>query len=264
MCHFTQGGYFINIYFESELCALESKLSQIEHELTNFPEGELFIYSNMNKYSRWYVINNNKKEYLPRTEYQLAAALAQKKLLSLQRDYLLAKINGIKSYCKKVSRSDDKLKEFLSHPEYIALTNSNNSTGSLWATEEYNTCPKHTDQLSFTCPSGKLVRSKSEVFIDMALNQHHIPYRYECELVLGKSTFYPDFTIKHPVTDEILYWEHFGLMEDKLYCQNAYRKLQVYADNGIIPGKNLIVTFETRNNPFSYSDAEVALTQLHL
>ena len=98
----------------------------------------------------------------------------------------------------------------------------------------------------------------------MALNQHHIPYRYECELVLGKSTFYPDFTIKHPVTDEILYWEHFGLMEDKLYCQNAYRKLQVYADNGIIPGKNLIVTFETRNNPFSYSDAEVALTQLHL
>jgi hypothetical protein len=53
-------------------------------------------------------------------------------------------------------------------------------------------------------------------------------------------------------------------MDDKSYSQNAYGKLQLYSDNGIIPGKNLIVTFETRKNPFSFSDAEAALTQLHL
>ena len=47
--------YFIKTYFESELISLESKLSKIENELANYPDGELFIYKNMNKYSRWYI-----------------------------------------------------------------------------------------------------------------------------------------------------------------------------------------------------------------
>ena len=218
----------------------------------------------MNKYSRWYIEKDNKKEYLPRTEHKLAAVLAQKKLLVLQKDYLSAKIKGLKSYRKLTCKQNENLNKFISHQEYTALIQAENSIISSWASEEYNRCPNHPEQLSFACPSGNQVRSKSEVFIDMVLNQHCIPYRYECELPLGKSTFYPDFTIKHPMTDEIIYWEHFGLMDDKVYSQKAYSKLQIYADNGIIPGRNLMVTFETRKNPFSYSDAEAALTQLHL
>lgn len=256
--------YFINTYFESEINSLENQLSKIENDLKNYPEGELFIYGNMGKYSRWYIEKEEKKEYLPRTEYKLATALAHKKLISLKRDCISAKIKGLKSYFRIISKPNEKLTKFISHPEYNALIQAENSIHSSWVLEKYNRCPNHPEQLSFTCPSGNQVRSKSEVFIDMVLNQHHIPYRYECELPIGKTIFYPDFTIKHPLTDELIYWEHFGLMDDKSYSQNAYGKLQLYSDNGIIPGKNLIVTFETRKNPFSYSDAEAALTQLHL
>jgi len=79
-------------------------------------------------------------------------------------------------------------------------------------------------QLKLTSlPDGKLIcarnhnRYKSEVFIDMALFTNNIPFRYECALELGHSTLYPDFTIRHPKTGEICYWEHFGLMDDPSY-----------------------------------------------
>ena len=43
-----------------------------------------------------------------------------------------------------------------------------------------------------------------------------------------KNTIYPDFTIRHPMTGETFYWEHFGIMDDSQYCNNALSKLQRY------------------------------------
>ena len=57
------------------------------------------------------------------------------------------------------------------------------------------------------------MRSKSEAMIAMSLYVQKIPYRYECELKLGSITLFPDFTIRHPETGEIFYWEHFGMMD---------------------------------------------------
>ncbi|MBR5979194.1 MAG: ATPase, partial [Oscillospiraceae bacterium] len=48
--------------------------------------------------------------------------------------------------------------------------------------------------------------------------------------------------------DEI-YLEHFGLMDDDEYRDNCFRKLDEYRINGIYPGKNLIMTFESSQNP---------------
>lgn len=48
--------------------------------------------------------------------------------------------------------------------------------------------------------SGIMMRSKSEVLISNYLLSYHIPFRYECELVLGDSVYYPDFTLLHPLT----------------------------------------------------------------
>jgi len=81
------------------------------------------------------------------------------------------------------------------------------------------------------------------------LYTNHIPFRYECPLILGDTTLYPDFTIRHPKTGNTYYWEHFGLMDNPTYSQNAYSKLQLYSTHGIIPSINLITTYETKNAP---------------
>jgi len=88
----------------------------------------------------------------------------------------------------------------------------------------------------------------------VAAGQHF--FRYECALHLGGKVFYPDFTIKHPENDRIVYWEHFGLMDDEEYSKKAYTKLQVYNSYGIVPSIHLITTFETRDNPLSVKMVE--------
>ena len=85
----------------------------------------------------------------------------------------------------------------------------------------------------------------------MLLFQAKIPYRYECQIILGNIILYPDFTIRHPRTGKLYYWEHFGQMDNPEYNKKANNKLQTYISNGIIPTINLITTFETIDNPLT-------------
>ena len=95
--------------------------------------------------------------------------------------------------------------------------------------------------------SGNYVRSKSEVFIDMVLTQRGIPFRYECELEIGGSIFYPDFTILNRRTLKVYYWEHCGKMDDPKYVYDFNQKLYKYTRNNIYPGKSLLLSFEGKN-----------------
>ena len=96
------------------------------------------------------------------------------------------------------------------------------------------------------------------------LLKYRIPFRYECELVLGKDTYYPDFTIRHPRTGEVFYWEHFGCMDDPKYRRKCYNKLQRYGDYGIIPTINLIATYENGNHPLTLADIEKMIQEYFL
>ena len=73
----------------------------------------------------------------------------------------------------------------------------------------------------------------------------------DIQKLIDKKIFYPDFTIRHPLTRKTYYWEHFGMMDVSSYATHTYVKLQKYTENGIIPGINLITTYETKDNPLN-------------
>ena len=133
-----------------------------------------------------------------------------------------------------------------------------------WMSAPYEQNPAFPEQLIHKGVSGNLLRSKSETIIDMFLYYNQIPYRYEAELILGHVSFHPDFTIRHPKTGEIFYWEHFGLMDDPSYYQKTFSKLQLYAYHGIIPSINLITTYETQTNTLSADMVEKIVKQYFL
>lgn len=115
----------------------------------------------------------------------------------------------------------------------------------LWKNETFETNQSHKEQLKFKTKSGNMVRSKTELIIDGFLTDYNIPFRYECALKLGNHTVFPDFTIRHPKTGELYYWEHFGMIDVENYMESASQKLKEYVRNGIIPSVNLILTYET-------------------
>lgn len=94
--------------------------------------------------------------------------------------------------------------------------------------------------------NGETVRSKSEVIIADRLLFAGVPYYYESPLLIGNiQTWHPDFKILNKRTGEVYWWEHFGLMDDPEYCASCESKLEIFADNGIFYGKNLIITMES-------------------
>jgi len=128
----------------------------------------------------------------------------------------------------------------------------------------YERNTNHPENLLHKGLSGNLLRSKSEAMIDIALTTNKIPFRYEEILNLGDTTIYPDFTILHPKTGKIYYWEHFGLMDNPPYIKNFHLKLQTYVSAGIIPSIDLIITCETLDKPLGIDDIEKTITHYFL
>lgn len=232
---------------------LKTKIKEIEKQLKLMPKGEIQVVQDRG-FQRWYLKEQEKRTYISKKKRALAEKLAEKKYLSILLKSLKQEKTAIEFYLRhhKANQEEQFLEQ--TSPYYKLLLpffNSPNENFQKWMIENYERNMKYPEQLIFKSSSGNYVRSKSEMMIDMFLHINKIPFRYECALQLGEIIIYPDFTVKHPTTGELYYWEHFGMMDDPGYCKNVYTKLQTYTSNGIIPTVHLIMTFETKKNPLS-------------
>lgn len=229
----------------------KKQIENIKQNITKLPNGNLICTRNGNYY-KWYQSYNNKYKYIPKKNISLANQLAYKKYLTSLLDDLLHEQQALESYLKIHSKNSS-VDQLLSNPELRTLLapyfTPLSKELSNWMNEPFEQNPKHPEHLIHKSNSGHLLRSKSEAFIDMLLYMHKIPFRYECSLTFDETTLYPDFTIRHPTTGKIYYWEHFGMMDNPSYIQNAYSKLQIYTNHGIIPNIHLITTFEAKKYP---------------
>ena len=102
------------------------------------------------------------------------------------------------------------------------------------------------DMIEIYTKKGERVRSKSEKIMADTFYDLGIEYKYECPLKLkGYGVVYPDFTFFRKRDCKEVYWEHDGKMNDADYAEKAIRKINTYIANGIFPGDNLIVSFES-------------------
>lgn len=196
----------------------------------------------------------------------LAEQLAQKKYLSLQLNDLLQEKQAIDLYLKHREKYPNKAEALLADKsEFQKLISAQSSVYDKemidWQNFPYEQNENYPQQKIYKTVTGQYVRSKSEVIISMILHKFHIPFRYECALKLGDKVIYPDFTIKHPKTGKIYYYEHFGRMDDVSYCKRACAKIELYSLNGIVPTKSLLATFETADNPLTPEEVEQLVKQ---
>lgn len=223
------------------------------------PEGKLVCCHHGNR-SKWYQSDGCTKVYIPRQNTSLAMQLARKKYLTLKLEDLENEKRALDFYLRHHAPTG-KADLLLTTPsEYQKLLapqfTSFSDDISHWLESPYEQNPSHPERLIYKSSSGHLLRSKSEMMIDTLLYQHQIPLRYECAMTLGDAVLYPDFTIRHPQTGKYFYWEHFGLMDKPEYAANAFSKLRLYTEHGIVPGIHLITTYETLEHPLSIEMVE--------
>lgn len=205
------------------------------------------------KYTKWFHSLNGNIVYIRKKDRQLAERLARKKYVLQKLDGLEYEKKIIESYCRMIKKRLDGKEKLLEKPEYRELLERyfkpDNKALEEWCSESYEQNTYLIERCIHKSISGNMVRSKSELLIDMTLYENKIPFRYECALQLGDTVIFPDFTIKHPHTGEIIYWEHFGCIEKEGYAERAFAKMKQYTMQGIIPDYQLIMTFETPEHP---------------
>lgn len=245
------------------------KLKFLHEKIIKLPEGKLTYSINKGAYLEWFCLKNGTRKYLGKSQKELAQKLALKKYYELLEAETAEEISIITTYASKFSsnfkeKAADLLKETSPYYELLQGYFSKDKlpiSAQKWCSESYETNHSHPENLIHTTLAGHRVRSKSEVIIANLLYTNRIPYRYEAALQLNECTVYPDFTILHPVSNKLFYWEHFGMMDKNPYCDTACNKLKTYCYNGIFPSMQLITTYETSKYPISSDQVQQIITQ---
>ena len=97
----------------------------------------------------------------------------------------------------------------------------------------------YTDQYTYVCEDGHIVKSKSERYIDDFLFNHNVRHVYEKEIRINQNTsIHPDFYLP----DLNVYIEHWGFgKENTQYTRQKQWKLDFYRQNHF----TLICTYES-------------------
>lgn len=235
---------------KTRISDLEKFKQQCKIMLSKAPLGSLYVKTDRGN-PRYYQIINKHKNYLSSNKKDLIKALENKnyymkleKVTTIQAEVLQNVLQQIKDvadpeqvFVEIDKRKTHLIKEVAFQSKYI-LKDS--------AKEQFEM--PIADNANYVTKAGERVRSKSELIIANMLYDENISYGYEISCV---ANFRPDFTVVNPVIGKVFYWEHFGMMDNPEYLSNCINKLQRYSCAGFVPGKNLIVTFESTNMPLN-------------
>ena len=270
---------------EKRLKNLQTTLIEKEKEINKKLEGHLRIAQRhgRSQFYHYTESSNPKGRYIPLKEKAFAYKLAQKDYDTEVIILIQKEIDTLQNYLKQTGggRAISELYDSLCPPRRALITPvtlTDEQYAANWQEISWMGRPFSPDSPLLYTARGERVRSKSEVIIADTLFRHGIPYRYEFPLTLRRSntaatgntatsghhtsiTLYPDFLCLNTRTRSEFYWEHFGLMDSPEYSNNAAGKLRLYTENGILPGRNLIITMETQNEQLSTRTLEKLITE---
>ena len=269
---------------EKRLAELQNLLFTKKKSYEKAPQGRIRISQN-GGHPEYYLVTERgslRGKYLPHSQKTLARQLAQKDYDARLIKLLQKEISALQNYMKQTSngRAIPELYGSLCPARRSLITPAiltNEQYAARWQDISWTGRPFAPDAPYICTARGERVRSKSEVIIADTLFRHNIPYRYEFPLTLkginpddirrdfGSSiTLYPDFLCLNTRTRTEFYWEHFGLMDSTEYSNNAAGKLRLYTENGILAGRNLIITMETQTEPPSIKALEKLIEEFLL
>ena len=269
---------------EKRLAELQNLLFTKKKSYEKAPKGRIRISQN-GGHPEYYLVTERgslRGKYLPHSQKTLARQLAQKDYDARLIKLLQKEISALQNYMKQTSngRAIPELYDSLCPARRSLITPAiltNEQYAAHWQDVSWTGRPFASDAPYICTARGERVRSKSEVIIADTLFRHNIPYRYEFPITLKRSnsadirrdfgssiTLYPDFLCLNTRTRTEFYWEHFGLMDSTEYSNNAAGKLRLYTENGILAGRNLIITMETQTEPPSIKALEKLIEEFLL
>lgn len=249
--------------------SLEKALLAAKKVLDHAPDGKLRI-SRKKTGVQFYHVKNPKDthgRYIRKEQIDLVKRLAAKSYASRLKQRATRELRVLNEYLTIISdKSADTVFDEIGETRRKLVTPillSESRRAEIWMNEEFVSNSFRPEEKKYETHRGELVRSKSELLIANMYAELGIPYRYENELILKDGgRMFPDFTLFDTRRRKLIYHEHFGMMDDAVYWENAIRKIERYQKNGIFLGINLIVTFEGRNTSLNVRELSRSILSL--
>ena len=244
--------------YEERMIELRKLIAHCEKNCAKFPAGNLRICKDGKRLKYFHVEKRGDThgKYIRKKDANLVDLLAKKEYYEKVLREANRELAAIEQFVGRMAGTApedvyDNMNEYrraLVSP--VAL--SDKEYEKEWLAVQYEGNPFRPEELIYDTKRGEKVRSKSEAQIADMYYELGIAYRYEYPLKLRNGKVkYPDFALLKRDEKTIVYHEHMGCMEDEDYRRGNLIKLREYAESGIFPGKNLILTFETDYAPLS-------------
>ncbi len=218
-------------------------------------------------YGQFYKMVDGKRNYIKASEQECVKKALQKeydykvneklhemrkRLLSFLKGYNVSEIN-------KIYESMGEVKKKLVKP----IVCSDEEFVANWLREHKSDENYMVDGRIYKTEAGEMVRSKSEKILADLFYKNGIPYVYEMNLKLRDGSIcVPDFTLLKIKERKTVYWEHFGIADDPNYAVKTLNKLYKYENNGIVLGRELIISFESARMAFDISQIQAKINKV--
>ena len=237
---------------------LENLIKQKEAAIKDAPNGSIRISNKQGKY-QYYLLGKEcgrLGKYIKASDVELALRLIQK---DYDEKVLRAAKKELDSLRKIIARyhigtAEDIYKKLtLPRRELVKpIIISDEEYAKRWLERPYTGLGFNEGDPEFYDSQGRRVRSKSEAMISDRYELRGVPNRFEEPLLLkGYKTVYPDFRVLNKRYRKEFVHEHLGMMDDPKYARDNVEKIKAYIKNGYTVGVNLLLTFETLDDPLN-------------
>lgn len=244
---------------EQELERCRNLLDDFDREYPGLPKGSL---QDRNGHPYRFVRENGKAFQSVLHDSEMQRKLKKRRYIQKGRILLQKRIANCSKFLKNDTFYDPLQIEKDLRPIYknvrgLGIFLENDIDPEEWMSAEYNRNPYEFEEDHFTA-GGVRVRSKSEALIGTQMEAGGMLFRCESALQLGNAVYYPDFCILLPNRRKVVYWEHFGRMDDAVYAARAMQKLDMYRRFGI----PVIFTWETRSTPLNIKEINLKMEEI--
>lgn len=234
-------------FFEKMLAELEETLQKANEEIEDCPIGTL-MQEKRGERTIFFQVNKTEGKRTRKVitkEVGLIQGLERRAYLEQERAVLETDIKAVRSLARtyRTPYYEDIMELLPARLRSLPPMYTSLDELSVWAAEPYRQSTYKPERKVHTTSRGLKVRSKSELLIAEKMYELNVPFRYEQVLTIGEIDFAPDFTILKN-DGKIVYWEHCGLTGNAKYMNRHKWKMSVYEEAGIVPWKNLIVTYD--------------------
>ena len=239
--------------------------------LQTCPAGRIQV-TTAKGYPRYYWIKGGQRKYLRKEDLATAKELMQK---SYYKDLLDGTNKELKLLHFFLDRFDPQaLNRIYEEMHEVRkrfvepLILSDDQYARQWLEEQRQKAAERPNRFplseNYQTLNGEFVRSKSEKIILDLLKYNNVLYVYEAPLVLTDGLVYPDITALNVRLRKTMYWEHFGMMDDPDYANDALQKTDRYERSGYFIGDQLIVSMESSKHPLGMKSIERLIRQFLL